>query len=276
VNRKKGAFLISFCIVLSLFVYGVWIEPNYMVEIKHLSIENDAFKKALNGKTAIHISDLHISKIGAREKKILSIIENINPDLIFLTGDFVHWKGGYRVALEFLSRLKADLGVWAVMGDSDYSNSRKSCLFCHKERTGKPTELHNIRFLRNSVEQISILGNSIWIGGIDESTWWLFDEDMELPSLYEKTPAILLCHSPLTFDLLDEGQVVLMLSGDTHGGQISLPKWLWRILGYEKNFRYNRGLFRKGRIQMYVNRGVGTSHFPIRLFSRPELLILHF
>ena len=67
-----------------------------------------------------------------------------------------------------------------------------------------------------------------------------------------------------------------MLAGDTHGGQLPLPAWFWRLVGYEKNARYSQGMFRDGRKRMYVTRGIGTSHLPLRLFRRPEVVVLHF
>jgi predicted MPP superfamily phosphohydrolase len=80
----------------------------------------------------------------------------------------------------------------------------------------------------------------------------------------------------LVFDLIDNSQNVLILAGDTHGGQIPLPSWLWRILGYEKNARYEQGWFESGMKKMYVTRGVGSSHFPFRFFRRPEVTVFHF
>ena len=69
-----------------------------------------------------------------------------------------------------------------------------------------------------------------------------------------------------------------MLAGDTHGGQIPLPfpSWLLRLIGYEKNASYSQGYFKKGNAKMYVSRGIGTSHIPIRLFRKPEIVVLHF
>ena len=91
-----------------------------------------------------------------------------------------------------------------------------------------------------------------------------------------KEPLILLSHNPLAFDTIRENQQVLMLAGDTHGGQIPLPSYLWKILGYEKCARYNQGLFENSEKKMFVSRGIGTSHLPMRILRRPEVAVLHF
>jgi predicted MPP superfamily phosphohydrolase len=269
VRPKKTLLYTFFAIMLCLGIYGFFIEPDW-IEVHHLSMNDTLFGKALKGMTAVHISDLHIGKIGRREEKVLKIIDDINPDFIFLTGDYVKWDGDYEPALNFLSQLHARVGVWAVMGDYDYSNSRKSCLFCHEQGTGKPTSRHPARFLRNSSELVSLYDGDMKVYGID------IEEEDKDKKIDERGPAIILCHSPLGFDRLDNNSDVLMLSGDTHGGQIPLPAWFWRLLGYEKNAKYNRGLYREGHKMMYVSRGIGTSHVPIRIFRRPEVVVLHF
>jgi hypothetical protein len=42
-----------------------------------------------------------------------------------MTGDFVSWGGDYEKVFELITKLKSKVGIWAVLGDSDYQNSRK-------------------------------------------------------------------------------------------------------------------------------------------------------
>lgn len=272
--NKQIIVLLAFGFFILVIVYGMCIEP-YRVEIKNLQINDSGLSKVLQGKKAFHISDLHISKIGKRENKILNLIEQLQPDMIFLTGDYVTWDGNYASAITFLSKLKAKMGVWAVMGDYDYSSSRKSCLFCHEQGTGRPTTRHNVTFLRNDTEPIRLSNGDIWLVGIDPGSAHI-DSAHTPTRLLNKNPAILLSHNPLIFNSIDNKQDVLILAGDTHGGQIPLPAWLWGILGYKKNAGYNQGLFQEGIKKMYVSRGIGTSHLPIRLLCPPELVVIHF
>lgn len=262
-------------ILLGMASYGLFLEP-YLVRVNHVSLHDHRLAKALKGKIAVQLSDIHIGKIGEREEKVLGIVERIKPDFIFLTGDYVRWNGNYNEPIEFLSRLHAKSGVWAVMGDYDYSRSRMSCIFCHEQGRGEANTKIGIRFLRNNAERVQLENGTIWIGGLDLAADSPFSEGKIPVDLDDKQPMIILSHSPLNFDLLDEDREVLMLSGDTHGGQIPLPSWLWRLLGYEKNAKYPEGLFEKGRKKMYVSRGIGTSHIPFRLFKRPEVVVLHF
>ena len=260
---------------LGLVAYGLWVEPN-QIGARHIWIEDPPLAEVLGEKVVVHLSDLHIDRLGRREQRVLQVLEELEPDLIFLTGDYVTWQGNYQAALDFLRRLKARVGVWAVMGDYDYSRSRKSCLFCHEKGSGKSTLRHSVKFLRNSYEKVDLPGGFIWIGGMDGETERPYSSERKMLPGKPLGPTIILSHNPLLFDLLNEDQSVLMLSGDTHGGQIPLPPWLWKTLGYEKSARYGQGLFENGRRKMFVSRGIGTSHIPIRLFRRPEVVVLHF
>jgi predicted MPP superfamily phosphohydrolase len=267
VKRIRPCLYTVFLVFILLLFYGIAIEPQ-LVEVSHVWLSESPLGDSLQGKTAIHISDLHMSKIGCREKRVLKIIDEIKPDLIFLTGDYVKWKGDYKASLDYLSQIKAKAGAWAVMGDYDYSNSRQSCLFCHERGTGTSTSRHSIQFLRNNFEGVSLSGGTIFIGGIEQG------EGSGVPEI--EAPSIILSHSPLLFDEVDASSDILMLAGDTHGGQVPLPRWFWKLIGYEKTAKYSHGLFREGNKMLYVSRGIGTSHFPIRLLRRPEVVVFHF
>ena len=276
IKKSRLFFLVPEILLLLILIgYSIWLEP-YQIDVRHLYIKDAGIEKVLAGKTAVQLSDLHMNSIGRREEKILDIIEDLKPDLIFLTGDYVKWKGDYEPALTFFSRLKANMGIWAVMGDYDYSCSKKSCLFCHEQGSGKPTQRHKVRFLRNQVERIKLPDGYIWFGAIDKEGEPDFISDQEFDFMKDKIPSIILSHSPLVFDSIDKDTNVFILAGDTHGGQIRLPRWLWLIMGYEKCARYNQGLFWEGRKKMYVSRGIGTSHFPIRFLNPPEVAVFHF
>jgi uncharacterized protein len=266
---------IVFSLFLVLFFYGRYMEPN-IIKIREININNDVIGNALKNKIIVHISDLHISRFGKVETEVLNIIDKINPDLIFLTGDYIKWKGDIQAALQFLSGLKAKLGVFAVMGDYDYSDSKNSCLFCHEKGSGLSTKQHNVTMLRNLLQKITVGEQVVKIAGIDGE----YDDLTEFKKIKDmadqNTPLLVLSHSPFAFDKFSSKDRVLMFSGDTHGGQVSLPSWLFKLLGYEKNVKYNYGLFQEGKKNMYVTRGIGTSHFRFRLFCPPEVAVFRF
>ena len=278
-EMRHNVFLVIICFFgasLALLVaYGFFFEPND-VEIHDVYIQDDRLAQILAGKVVAQISDMHMGATGRREQSVMKILAKLDPDIIFLTGDYVSWNGDYKPALQFLSGLRAKMGIWAVMGDYDYSNSRKSCLFCHRANSVEFTDINSMKFLRNVSEQIKLPNGPLIIAGID-------NENEDVPDIKiinalnnSDLPTIVLSHNPLTFDLVSDDARLLMLSGDTHGGQIPLPSWFWRLIRYEKNARYSQGLFRQGNKQMFVSRGIGWSHLPFRILRKPEVAVLHF
>jgi predicted MPP superfamily phosphohydrolase len=215
--------------------------------------------------------------LGEREQKVLDILDTLQPDIIFLTGDYVAWNGDYEPALKFLSKMHAKIGIWAVMGDHDYSNSRKSCLFCHEEGTGKTSRRHSVRFLRDNLEVLNLPEGPIVLAGTDIEQV-TSPENLKVWSVlkHKHMPAIVLSHSPLAFDVISDNQNLLVLAGDTHGGQVPVPAWVFSVMGYKKNAMYSQGLFERRGNRLFVSRGIGTSHIPVRLFRQPEVVVLHF
>ena len=275
---KAGMWFTASGVILlaaALFFYGFFIEP-YQLEIHHVRIHDPFFANILGNKTVVQLSDLHIATIGKRERKILRILDTLHPDIIFLTGDYVKWKGNYTSALNFLSQLKAKDGIWGVLGDYDFSRSRQSCRFCHMEGSSCFTKIHQVHFLRNSTEIVHLPQGPLQISGIDSYEDDEISPAQRLQILTGKDPAIILSHSPLLFSLFSKNQNILMLAGDTHGGQVPLPAWFLKMAGYDKNLLYSQGLFEEGLKKMFVSRGIGTSHIPIRLFRKPEIVVLHF
>ncbi len=126
----------------------------------------------------------------------------------------------------------------------------------------------------NSFLYVDIDDTYIKIAGIDRE----YDDATGLDKFTNESDDVLLVlsHSPLAFDQFSENDRIFMFAGDTHGGQIKLPLWVYKLFGYEKNVKYNYGMFKKGNKRMFVSRGIGTSHLKFRLFAPPEIAVIEF
>jgi hypothetical protein len=87
------------------------------------------------------------------------------------------------------------------------------------------------------------------------------------------TANILLSHNPNTFDRAAELGIDLSLAGHTHGGQVTLEFIHPSLSPGRLITDYVSGWFQKGSSQLYVNRGIGTIGFPIRLGAPPEITV---
>ena len=84
--------------------------------------------------------------------------------------------------------------------------------------------------------------------------------------------SILLNHAPTRLPIVEQAGFSLQLSGHTHGGQLFPFTWLTsRIYGH---FTY--GLQRFGALQVYTSTGCGSWGPPMRIGTRPEIVLMEF
>lgn len=258
-------------VLLLVFAIKAYYDTN-AIEVKHYEIKDSSLGDVLGGLKIAHLSDLHIKQIGLKEEKLLKILEKESPDLIFITGDFISFKGPYKPALTFFDDLKPPLGTYAVLGNSEYSNENGSCILCHAKGSKSLKEKPHPVFLRNSSLPLKINGKIINIIGVDDPV----DKKDDLKGMTLDEPAILLAHSPEIFEEASNAGIPFILSGHTHGGQIFLTKFLRKVFPLDAALEFLDGFFQKGKSLMYVSRGVGTSFLPFRLGIKPEITFFTF
>jgi len=270
-----SAFLILF---LLAFIYARYVEPG-MVVLKTIEIHNNTFAGILGDKTVIHISDLHL-RDGSNPllDQVGKKVRELNPDLIFLTGDYVEWFSGeqaYRQAQVFLNNLSAKYGVFAVMGDADYTLPRSSCTFCHVSYCDQSPSFFAHLFLKNENRILNINDALLNVAGVD--TMPAFDPSRyEINGLTAGMPTIFLSHTSLPFEHLSGANPVVLLCGDTHGGQVYLPLWIWKKTHRKPDPQHMYGYFREKNKYLVVSNGVGTSQLDIRFGRPPEIVLLRF
>jgi predicted MPP superfamily phosphohydrolase len=139
---------------------------------------------------------------------------------------------------------------------------------------------NGITILNNSCLPMQRAGGRFWLAGVDDPVYGRPKLALAIPASIRNLPnepVVLLCHAPDYADQLLRhpagSSVGLMLSGHTHGGQVRLPL-IGALLTNSLGRKYVQGWFRLGGLQLYVNRGLGTSGLPFRLDCRPEIALL--
>ena len=278
IKTKKKRWLQVLVFSVCIVVIVVFLVSNTL-KIQTVNLQQSSFSDVLRGKRAILLSDLHLSAGNKTSvSQLLFAIEKIKPDIIFLVGDFVPWtstKEDYRNVFHFLKELSAPLGVYAVLGDSDYQRSRESCTFCHSQNIRKPTPLNQVKFIRDNFIDLNLNGRFLRIAGVD-SREGLRPRLQNVPPLIVRTPVILLSHTSTVYKKIPDSRNVLVLSGDTHGGQVYLPTFLWKLWGRKPDPEHMYGYFKDGEKSLYVTSGTGTSDLPFRFGVRPEIAVFKF
>ncbi|HHT83256.1 MAG: metallophosphoesterase [Christensenellales bacterium] len=220
--------------------------------------------------TMAHISDLHIPKNGVTLEKLRESIEQINPDMIFLTGDIIDSSANesdINKLRPFLSFISQKASCFAVSGNHEKINPYYHKL---KELYAK----NNIKFLDGQASAATCKGKSLTIVGISDNGRYDTNETQGLSLAHE--PIILLAHRPEYWKEYIGGSrpPLLTLSGHAHGGQFKL----FGIGIYSPNQgffpKYYDGLYACGDKYMAVSRGLGNSIFPLRLYNRYHLPVI--
>lgn len=275
-RRRLAVAIPALLICLAFYAYG--IEPSWL-SVRTVTVRDDTFASVLGKRKAVFLSDLHFHRSESTVAgAALEQIRQIRPDLILLAGDYVRWDADpavYEKALDFLNRLEAPLGVYAVLGDADATDSRASCRFCHEPGTTRPTKSHKVNFLRNRRVDLDVDGRRLSIAGVrcEPEVVGTRVPDGLLDLI---TPTLLISQTSLAYGEVPETAPVLTLAGDTHGGQVRLPGIFWRLTGRKPDPAHIYGYFRDGRKSLYVTSGIGTSWPHIRLGRRPEIVVLKF
>ena len=106
----------------------------------------------------------------------------------------------------------------------------------------------------------------------------LWEDDIDIDEVLREVPKdecrIVLAHNPDSADSPYEGEVDLMISGHTHGGQVNVP-FLGPPVLPVKNKSYSSGLVRTTKGQsLFISRGIGWAIYPVRFNCFPEIPIL--
>jgi len=241
-------------------------EP-FMLAIERQEIYLRRLPKALDGLRIAHLSDLHYGPIvnPAHLERAITAANDLRPDFIALTGDYISHDRSYAPpCAELVGRLRARYGVFAVLGNHDHWTD--AALIADLFRA------EGITVLLNEGMRIDLKGESFWLAGVNDTMVGLEDLPLALAGSVDDEMKLLLAHNPIILRRAARAGVDLVLSGHTHGGQVTLRP--------EKNRsgrprrRLLRGLGRRGNTQIYVTRGLGTVVLPIRYGCPPEVSVL--
>jgi len=246
--------------------------------------------KELDGLRIAQLSDIHIGDYMTPDEiaRAVEMANDLGPDLSVVTGDFVSMVGDpLDACITELSRLRAPLGVWGCNGNHEiYAGVEDEAdrLF-HKK---------GMRLLRGRNAVIEHNGAAFNLLGVDYQRDHMVSGERPGPMLEEiehlirrDMPNVLLSHNPNSFHRAAELGIELSLAGHTHGGQVK-----FEIVDHSVNparliTPFVAGLYHlpmanghapttngSQKAALYVNRGLGTIGFPVRLGVPPEITLL--
>jgi len=268
---KKTAFFLplsSFSIASFGFYSGLK-EPEYRFmdfHFKNLPLNFDNLK-------IVQISDLHLSFFLRLDylEKIIKKLNEIKPDMVLLTGDFVDDYKLLEDALTLVKGIENNYGLYAVAGNHEYYRGI--------EYVKKAFKKQSVPLMFNEIKKIKVKNSLLEIVGIDDPGKTGFDPSAFLYSALDEALKkadkdsfkILMSHRPNIFPYASQKGIDLTLSGHTHGGQIAYNgKSIFEFFSENK---YWLGDYKINESILYTTSGAGT-WFPERFNCPAEIPVI--
>ncbi|MBG0787047.1 MAG: metallophosphoesterase [Anaerolineaceae bacterium] len=267
------------CVIIFQTIGSLMVIYGFTIEPQSPKVERYSVTKRQSGETGaikiVHISDLHMEYLTPNNERVITKINELEPDLILFTGDFFNLSNQHdeqtnHDIVHFFNQLPPSSKIIAVTGSPAVDTS-ESLDWVLPQTT--------IRLLEDEMDTIEIRGKKINLYGLSCSHRPAIDES-KLDSLMQQAPPvgdanILLYHSPDLAPELSGFKIDLQLSGHTHGGQVQIP-FVGPIFAaslYGLAFTNGHYLV-NDQLNLIVSRGLGLegSAAPrIRFFSPPEI-----
>lgn len=264
---KKFIFFIII-ILISLFLYGKYIEPNNF-KIKEYNITNEGIPESFKELKIVHFSDLLY--IPNNEKKLNELINAINElkaDIIIFSGDLFkrdekYDNDDYNTLKESLKNMNASLYKYAVIGDNDetFIDEYKDILY---ESEFMLLDNKNMLLFYKDITPINIIGLSN-VDNLNE----LLSTDIE----YSYSLAII--HEPDNLNKISETNINTVLSGHSLGGTINIP-YYGGIIKKDGANTYINDYYKLNNTGLFISNGIGYEKFNFRLFNTPSINVYRF
>ncbi|MEW6615251.1 MAG: metallophosphoesterase [Thermodesulfobacteriota bacterium] len=266
IPESYPTFFSIILIVMGICTYAYFEALN--IGITRVSIQTSKLPENVEGLVIAQISDVHLGVLVGekRLKKVIHIIREIEPDILFSTGDLVDGNlDSMKGLAEEFRGINPKFGKYAVTGNHEF--------YAGIERSVEFTEDSGFKLLRNQYVNLNGIINLI---GLDDPTAERFKsragEDISRlfsrcnPDLF----TVFLCHQPGNFrENALFMPIDLQLSGHTHKGQLFPFNLITHIF-----FPLQGGLFEVNGRKLYASRGTGTWGPPLRFLSPPEIVVI--
>lgn len=277
-KKIKHKILLSATVfIIGIICFSVW--QNNSIVITRSDYFNAKIPSEFDDFTIAHISDLHNKKFGENQIKILNKVKNVSPDIIVITGDLIdRRKYDLDKAMTFIKGAIDIAPVYYVSGNHEAWSGKFSSIKESLIDAG-------VNIVDDTEVEISKGSSSINILGVSDPGFLTSDylEGTDVTEMTKKLNQwstdknfkILLSHRPELFDLYCDNRMDLIFTGHAHGGQFRIP-FVGGLFAPDQGLfpQFTSGSYNKNSSTMFVSRGLGNSIVPIRIFNRPEIVVV--
>lgn len=267
----KAAVGIAMAAPAAATAFGALVERTRF-HVKEVDLPVPNLPPDFEGLRIAQVSDLHVSPyLSVRDAaRAVDMANELKPHLTLVTGDLISETGDpLDATIAELARLRADLGVLGCLGNHEVYAECEDYATEQARRVG-------IEFLRAEARQLRRGNAAINIAGVDfqsfrrRETYLREAGHLAVPGMAN----ILMSHNPDVFPVAVQKGFDSVISGHTHGGQVTV-EILNQTLNVVRFFTpYVAGLYRLQGKSCYVTAGIGTIGMPVRLGAPPEITLL--
>lgn len=226
------------------------------------------YREQLERLRIVHLTDLHVGRVTPLPVhfEAVRITQDLSPDLVVITGDFVCHSQRYLAELEAVIAAFR-LPVICVLGNHDY--------WCGATEVRQALERGGAEVLTNAWTNLRLGHQDLQIVGLDDAYTGHANRGRALNGLSSRKPTLGLSHIGEEAEGLWAGGVPLVLSGHTHAGQITVARLHELSIGKVAGHRYVHGLYGQrdagaSEGAVYVGAGVGSALIPWRVGDRAK------
>ena len=269
-KKLKLLFMILLTGMILIVCYSRYIEPERLV-VKEITVETemDIEKCRIVFFTDTHFGALYDEK---HIERIVEMINGLDADIVIFGGDLLDNYARDKEILDMeylqeeLSGIAAKAGKYAVFGNHDYGGGAIRIYEDFMNNCGFHVLNDGIVFLEEF--NIEIIGFDDYLLGQTEADFY------HIQSEYFHLIAM---HEPVTSKFIESSGENFILSGHTHGGQVSVPYLTKKLLPagsdqFIKGFYDMQAVREDTIIQMYISSGIGLTSYPLRFSNVPEII----
>jgi uncharacterized protein len=276
--KRRRNILITVITIL-LFGCGFLYYQNNAITTTHIHIASKKIPRSFSEYVIVQLSDLHSKSFGDNQKNLVRKVKKQNPNIIVFTGDLIDQKKyDKKAGLTLMEELLKLAPVYYVNGNHEWWSGKYSELKASLKTLGVTLLDNKYKKIKKGQDSIHIIGinDPANVAEADEKKIVREELDTVLQHIEKQDNfQILLSHRPEMFHLYSEYTIDLILAGHAHGGQIRIP-FVGGIVAPNQGIlpKYTAGKYTIKNSTMIVNRGLGNSIIPQRIFNKPEIIVL--
>ena len=273
-KKHRGRGCLTALIILALIAAAAAFlikDSRDDLEISRYEVKSQKLPESFDGFKIVQLSDLHGAEFGEDGMELVEKVEELEPDIIALTGDFVTDEGDLAAVEKLAARLTELCPVYFISGNHEFGSGLAVKVRNILERAG-------VKYLSNEYLTISRGEDEILLGGVEDPLAYadMLSPDELAQKMNDAAPdafKILLGHRNYWMTEYPELPVDLIFCGHAHGGLIRIPG-VGGLIGTDRRLfpDFDAGEYNNGRYTLIVSRGLGNSVPIPRVFNRPEIV----